>query len=73
MIINKSGGGYLVAIFNVVQRNPDSGRIESVAETIFGMDEFELWQRIRIRFPKYRQNNRNRGFKQPWRRTPERR
>lgn len=56
-------GGFFEALFEQVQRNYETGKIESRIERIFGRDEEELWERIRSRFPKYRQNNR-----QPWRR-----
>lgn len=67
MIIRKVGGT-LEAIFNIIQRNRDSGRTESVIERIFGLDDDELWQRIRERFPRYRQNYRPINNRQPWRR-----
>jgi bisphosphoglycerate-independent phosphoglycerate mutase (AlkP superfamily) len=63
MIIRSIGGGYLEAVFNVVQRNYESGKIESVVERVFGQDTEELWDRIRQRFPRYREN-----YRQPWRR-----
>lgn len=72
MITRTIGGGYIEAIFNIVQRDFETGKMVSVVERIFGIDEEELWDRIRSRFPKYRQNYRtynrnNNNPKQPWR------
>lgn len=67
MIITKMGGSYLQAIFNIIQRDYETGKIVSVTERIFGADEIELWDRIYFRFP-----NKRRQYK-PWRNNDQRR